>query len=52
MKELKTDEDMKDVCALWHCPNCDNAVTWSYYDFVVCGGPVCENCDSDMVLEE
>jgi len=36
----------------WDCPECDWTIGWSYLDLAECGGPVCEKCSSDMVLDD
>jgi len=33
----------------WKCEECGTTVEWSYDDLVGRGGPVCTDCDMDMV---
>lgn len=45
------DFDPSTVISIWNCPLCKNQKAfWTFIDFEEKGGPVCEQCEKDMVL--
>ena len=36
------------VFGVWQCPDCKQLAEWTYQDFVSCGGPVCDDCNTEM----
>lgn len=49
MSYIRTRSGAQAAFAEWRCPECGLTESWSYRDLVESGGPVCPECDVDMV---